>query len=820
MYDYSPEILAILKEGNFTKVRQLFVLTDDNIEYIYQKFELWCFVFTPLVFKREEAEEHAILKQNLCDLYLGKITSDTEIAFRGFAKTTYAKLFVAFVLANDSRKSRRKYFKIVAEDQINSVQFVTDTYNVLIGEKVKYYYPHLFQKTNLKREETQSSFTLADGRKILASTLGKNQRGHLAGESQDRPDFIVFEDFENSETIQSLVISENIWRSMEEAWNGRSIDGVSLYNCNYISKRRNVQRILDRARRSPEAHRVHIVPIMKDDKPTWYKAFTMEQIRQIERDSTDFQGEYMCNPSGTIDSFFSEKFLMLHPTSTELASGNGWHYFSKLNKTHQYILGVDPAGGNGGDYATIVVIDWTIRTVVAYFRDKWTNPEKLGDEASNKGTLFNKALVVVERNNHGAAVLLQMKHNKYSNLYEEINESEYVENYTEKLGFLSTATSKPAVLSALSSAINNFNIIIPIEVIRNEMLNFPREYVENAKQDAELGHFDLVSACFVKGTKVLTSKGQIDIEKLKVGDLVMTRDGYKPIEATISTYKRIVTNIGLTGTPDHPIFCNNNEIKDLQAVTKADTLYIWDSKAQKIERLYHTKVSPIIDILTQSYGIIDYISKGGRSGKSLQNIYKGKYGKIILEKYQMVLSYTIKMVTQVITKLLILKQYQEKNTLNTTCQKNGGRSSHQKISIKIERKLIAESLNTSKINPEKARCAFFALSHLKHLHTTQSIAQKNVQKDFLVKEEKNQQECMFVKLVRILLRQTNQTKKDVPKNVLEKSEPLKQEWGVVYNLQVKDTPEYFANNILVHNCSFAYQGRHQLTGKLSTNKYS
>lgn len=508
MHDYDPAILDILTEGNFTKVRQLFVLTDDNLEFIYDKFELWCFTFAPMVFKKEDAEYHREIKQNLCDLYLGKITSDIEIAYRGAAKTTYGKLFVAFVLANDSRLSRRKYFKIVAEDQINSVQFVTDTYNILIGKKVHHFYPHLFQKTNLKREETQSSFTLSDGRKVLASTLGKNQRGHLAGENQDRPDFIVFEDFENSETIQSLVISENIWRSMEEAWNGRSMDGVALYNCNYISKRRNVQRILDRARRSPEAHRVHIVPIMKNGTPTWPQAFTMEQIRQIERDSTDFKGEYMCSPEGEIDSYFSEKFLMLHPTKQEIASSGNWHYFYLADPTHQYILGVDPAGGNGGDYATIVVIDWTIRTVVAYFRDRFTNPEKLGDEASNKGTLFHNALVVVERNNHGAAVLLQMKHNKYMNLYEEVNESEHVEEYTEKLGFLSTSQSKPQVLAGLSTAVNNFALVIPVDIIKQEMLNYPREYVDARSTDDEFGHFDLVSATAFawQGRHQITSK--------------------------------------------------------------------------------------------------------------------------------------------------------------------------------------------------------------------------------------------------------------------------------------------------------------------------
>lgn len=216
---------------------------------------------------------------------------------------------------------------------------------------------------------------------------------------------------------------------------------------------------------------------------------------EVENDNSYVTESFVvhnCNPSGSTDSYFSEQFLMLHPTMPVLAEEKGWFYFYPLDKSHQYIMGVDPAGGHGGDYATIVVIDYTNRTVVAYFRDKWTNPEKLGDEATNKATLYNNALVTIERNNHGHAVLLQMKHNKYSNLYEEIDESEHVENYTEKLGFTTTATSKPMVLGALSSAVNNFNLIIPIEVIRNEMLNFPREYVDAKMIDPDLGHFDLV----------------------------------------------------------------------------------------------------------------------------------------------------------------------------------------------------------------------------------------------------------------------------------------------------------------------------------------
>ncbi len=503
------QIKDILERGDKTEVLTLFSIVDGNEYLIPKKFQLWSRVFFPNVFKTKDAFFHKEMIQNLSDLYVGKFQSYTNIAFRSASKTTYTKLFIAFVLCNDHRDKRRKYFKIISEDPVNSKQSTTDLWNMLVDEKVKRYYSHIFEKTDKKQEETMSSFTLATGVKVISSTVDRNQRGAVQGSDASRPDFIWMDDIENSRTIQSLVISEDIWRTMEEAISSRSVDGVITYTVNYISKRRNVQRIIERARRSPDVHKLQITPILKNGNSTWPEAFSLKTIEQLRRDSESFESEYMCNPSGTIDSYFSEDFLNLHPNMPILAKDGSWHYFYKLEKDHQYILGVDPASGGGGDYATIVVIDWTIRTVVAYFQDKWTNPEKLGDEASNKGTLFNKALVVVERNNHGHAVLLQMKHNKYSNLYEEINNSEYVENYTEKLGFTTTAQSKPAILASLASAINNFAIIIPIEKIKEELISFPREYVDAKKlgQDVD-GHWDLVMglALAFEGRHQLTGK--------------------------------------------------------------------------------------------------------------------------------------------------------------------------------------------------------------------------------------------------------------------------------------------------------------------------
>lgn len=503
MYDYDPKILEIIEKGNFTEVRQIFAITDANIDTLPEKFDLWSKVFFPKTFKIDDAPFHYEMNQNLADLYTGRVQSVTQVHFRGATKTTRTKLFLAFVLANDQRQAKRRYIKILAEDRVNSVQMTTDIYNMLVSAKVKQFYPHLFQKTDKKREETMSAFDLATGVKVLASTLGQEQRGHLQGEENTRPDFIVFEDFETSATIMSMALTISIWKAMEEAWNGKALGGVGLYNCNYISKRRNVQKILERAYRSPKVHRVHLVPIKdKQGNPTWASAYTKAQIDQIELDAEDFDGEYMCNPSGTIDSYFSEAHLLKHPTIQPiLVTKDGWTYLFKHDPTHQYILGVDPAGGTGGNFAIIVVIDWTIRMVVAFYKSRFTQPDTLGEISLEKARLYNNAVIVPEINYQGLVLLKIYKDASYSNVYvnrimddkkDKKGNGAYTENPVDQLGFTTTSQSKPMILSSLSTAIKQFHLLIPSDMIKKEMVEFPREYVELVKaDDPELGHFDL-----------------------------------------------------------------------------------------------------------------------------------------------------------------------------------------------------------------------------------------------------------------------------------------------------------------------------------------
>jgi hypothetical protein len=68
--------------------------------------------------------------------------------------------------------------------------------------------------------------------------------------------------------------------------------------------------------------------------------------------------------------------------------------------------------------------------------------------------------------------------------------------------------------------------------------------------------------CFVRGTPILTPKGEQGIETLKVGDLVLSKDGWRKVVRTTSRVAEVITREfisreKITGTPDHPVWTEN-----------------------------------------------------------------------------------------------------------------------------------------------------------------------------------------------------------------------------------------------------------------------
>lgn len=76
---------------------------------------------------------------------------------------------------------------------------------------------------------------------------------------------------------------------------------------------------------------------------------------------------------------------------------------------HQYLIGVDPAEGNPtSDDSALTVLDKVTGEEVASLAGKF-QPATIGAHADEVGRYFNRADIMVERNNHGHAVLLWLR---------------------------------------------------------------------------------------------------------------------------------------------------------------------------------------------------------------------------------------------------------------------------------------------------------------------------------------------------------------------------------------------------------------------------
>jgi Terminase RNaseH-like domain len=103
----------------------------------------------------------------------------------------------------------------------------------------------------------------------------------------------------------------------------------------------------------------------------------------------------------------------------------------------EYILGVDPAGGgSGGDYACVQVIDRASGLQCAELYGHYT-PEELAAQAARLGREYNDGLLVVERNNHGHAVLAML---------ERVEQYEPIYRNPRYAGWVTTLLTRPTML--------------------------------------------------------------------------------------------------------------------------------------------------------------------------------------------------------------------------------------------------------------------------------------------------------------------------------------------------------------------------------------
>ena len=493
------EIKEILHNGTDGQRKYLFTFSvSDSSELIYKKFTVFTRYFYPKFFKSKDAPFHKEMVMRMISMYRGEQYDEfLNIGFRGCSKSTFTKLFMVFVLAND-KEHIKKYFKILSSDLRNSKQMVTDIYNMLIQPKVLHLYPELFEKSEQKRQETMDTIDFATGVKVIAGTVGQNQRGNVQGfEEATRPDFIVFDDIETSDSLRSAIKTRAIWDRMQEAVTGIAVGGITIYLANYLSERGNVHKLVERVKNKM------IIPIIENGLPTWER-YSLEQIANLKEKHKDvWEGDFLCRPSASKDVLVSRDEMDKQVPVEPIKTIAGLKMFKEYNPSHRVAGGMDIALGVGLDSSTSVFIDFSIipHQVIGTYYSNEIKPDNFGDEIARQGRIFGECLVAPEKNNAGVATIGRLKqiypmgriHATRKKLESIITPD------LSAFGWDTNSMTKPKMLNDLAEALENGWLILNDEDLIREIKSYTRNDLMDKETDPRLvtRHWDLVIACAI-----------------------------------------------------------------------------------------------------------------------------------------------------------------------------------------------------------------------------------------------------------------------------------------------------------------------------------
>ena len=263
--------------------------------------------------------------------------------------------------------------------------------------------------------------------------------------------------------------------------------------------------------------------------------------------------------------------------------------------------------------------------------------------------------------------------------------------------------------------------------------------------------------CVDGETLITTSEGLKAIKSIKAGELVLTREGFKPVlrsgqTGIVDKMISISTKSGrnLLTTVHHPIYVS------LRGFVKASSLQIND--ILEVNELWHI---PQSEFTSMANPLLSMGNDGLSQRMDIIKIEKvayfiEKYGKSIMERFRAKLMSTIRMVINLITTYPILKHQIASGMLRIT-QDIDGPQRKNKDFLNLEKK-------SGEIKNRERLSVFTAEKHLKQQELTPSFVTANAAEDTIQSIE-----------------------------VIKKQTP-------VYNLTVAEKPEYYANGILAHNC--------------------
>ena len=200
---------------------------------------------------------------------------------------------------------------------------------------------------------------------------------------------------------------------------------------------------------------------------------------------------FIASGSCVFDMEAIDRRLRVLPEPVERRWNGNLEVWYRVLPGKQYLVAVDPsAGGSDGDYCAMQVIERESGLQCAEYRGR-IGLQEIAQKAAELATEYNRALLAVERNNHGHAVLAHLKSAyDHARVYAEKGQS----------GWLTTSITRPAMLEALSNVMLEHPEVLNSRRLMQECRTFVRDAA--GREGAAIGAHDDCLMAMAMGMRV------------------------------------------------------------------------------------------------------------------------------------------------------------------------------------------------------------------------------------------------------------------------------------------------------------------------------
>lgn len=286
-----------------------------------QSFGLFAIFYFKEYFKYALAQYHYDFFQDCHDLTNNEIKEVAWIAFRESGKTSIAKLFIIWLIAN----KKRRYINVDSFDKENAERILFDVaFEMTNNKRLQADFGVLFSKErsiNDIKQNRINNFVCENGVRVEAHSTQESVRGRL--HLNQRPDVLILDDIETNKTKDSKAYTKQVQDHISEAMAGMSPDGFMLYLGNFITEYGNINYLFERAKTN-KGIRVRNVPVvLESGVPAWEAkyALTDEEAKKTGKVSIEdkkrqlgslvFSYEMMNKPIDEMLAEFKKEYVQL-----------------------------------------------------------------------------------------------------------------------------------------------------------------------------------------------------------------------------------------------------------------------------------------------------------------------------------------------------------------------------------------------------------------------------------------------------------------------------------------------------------------------------